>query len=169
MTPAGMHGKLPPAVCWISSKKEEIHDGEKIWRDIRRWALQTDASSLRSVDEASTPKIPGKWTESYPGGRWHPVRDYRGARLERRGMAWRRPGRCQLLYAGGGAGGGGTRHLSRGKCQISMRRYGPGRGGRRTCERSLRANIGHQGPGIARRVRSRRQRLGAGAVRGVER
>src|SRR5216684_5663853 len=169
MTPAGTHGKLPPAVCWTSSKKEEIHDGEKIWRGIRRWALQTDASSLRSVDEASTPKISGEWAESYQGSRWHPAMDYRGARLERRGMAWSRPGSCQLLYAGGVARGGGTRNLSRGKCQISMRRYGPRRGGRRTCERSLRANIGHQGSGIARCVRSRRQRLGAGAVRGVER
>jgi hypothetical protein len=44
MTPAGIAGCAQPSIG--TSSKEEAHDGEKIWRDIRRWALQSDASSL---------------------------------------------------------------------------------------------------------------------------
>jgi hypothetical protein len=44
MTPAGIASCAQPLIG--TSSKEEVHDGEKIWRYIRRWALQSDASSL---------------------------------------------------------------------------------------------------------------------------
>jgi hypothetical protein len=60
MTPSGA-AKLLAAVCWTWSK-EEVHDGEKIWRDIRRRALQTEHLPF----DLWTKRLARKFQESGP-------------------------------------------------------------------------------------------------------
>src|SRR5581483_4986570 len=144
-------------------------DEKAVRRGLRGRALPADAPALRSVDPAPAAALAGGRPAGRRGAGRHPAMGGRRASLERRRLGRGRARGGQLLYPRRAGGGGRARHLPRRQRQVPLRGHGPRRGRCRAGQRPLRADPPDPRPGAARRLRPRRQRLGARALRGIGR